>query len=114
MKVMKRSHRAAYDFDIWRTTDGAEVLVITDLGGDKSVTNDAEHVLAECKGFLGGHLPAVAVYKDSEGTYDGLDHINGAFKGFYSLNEKNVSTACEKALKLAADRAAKAQAALSS
>jgi hypothetical protein len=61
----------------------AEPLVIKDIGRDaKSVTNDAENVVADL--IKQGHLPAGRrlLYYDSDGQLDELLIKDGQFVGF--------------------------------
>lgn len=62
-----------YDIDV-DTFNGQRVLRIWDTSdsydGAISVTNAAERVLAEIKTSLGGKLPKIIIYKDTEGLWD--------------------------------------------
>ena len=73
------------------------VLVIVDQDIGRSVTNDAEQVLLEQKARLGAEMPEIVIYRDTTGTWDGLDHIGGVFRGFYYLNTRDVNLAIAKA-----------------
>jgi len=85
------------------TEDG--VVVILDIGvNEKSVTNDAENVLAVVREELGAEVfdaaPAV-IYRDSSGDFDGLlfdPEIH--FAGFYPLTTKDEMEAVRRALGL--------------
>jgi hypothetical protein len=78
----------------------ADVLIIKDLRrpGHRSVTNDIERILLELKHEFGGKLPGCVIYRDSEGTYDGIRHDDGTFKDFYPIRTKNRDEAIDKAL----------------
>jgi hypothetical protein len=55
------------------------IIHITDLNGSRSVTNDAEAVVAELFRQYGNQR---IFYVDSCGDTDELWHENGAFRGF--------------------------------
>lgn len=65
-------------------------LFITDLNGDKSVTNDIEEVLAELTDTLKTSMDNYKIlYSDSIGVVDGVKTENGLFKDFVILNAHN-------------------------
>ena len=66
-----------------RREDGAIVVEDRDLG--RSVTNDAENVIADLR-ERGFDLSLLVAYRDTTGRYDGLTVRNGRFAGFYPLN----------------------------
>ena len=79
--------------------------MILDVGtDDRSVTNDAENVLAAVREELGAGVfdtaPAV-IYRDSSGDFDGLlfDHEKH-FAGFYPLVTRDEVEAVRKAVEL--------------
>ncbi|QKG59151.1 hypothetical protein GKZ68_20950 (plasmid) [Hymenobacter sp. BRD128] len=79
--------RAAYDYDL--TAD--YILVVTDLGAPRSVTNDIQHVLADIA--QAEELPSLAgyraVYQDSQGEWAGITlTAQGDFTGFYGLGRR--------------------------
>jgi hypothetical protein len=74
------------------------VLVITDLNGARSVTNDAESVLADCCASYGAALPPIAIYRDTLGRYDQLLHLDGDFLGFALIGETDRARAIAKAV----------------
>ena len=43
-----------------------------------------------------GILPETIIYKDSERNFDGVEHEEGKFKRFYSVNESDLEKALEK------------------
>lgn len=60
-------------------------VFIADLGGPhKSITNDAERVVAEVNHAHPGHR---IIYKDTEGEWDELLHDKGKFTGFKPYRE---------------------------
>jgi hypothetical protein len=75
------------------------ILVITDLGypGTRSVTNDIENVLRECRDRYGLDLPVTVIYRDTQGRWDGVYHLEGTFRGFYPLGETDRAAAIAKA-----------------
>ena len=66
-----------------RCEDGAIVVEDRDLG--RSVTNDAENVIADLR-ERGFDLSVPVIYRDTTGRYDGLTVRAGRFAGFYPLN----------------------------
>jgi hypothetical protein len=62
------------------------VLILVDLGGDKSLTNDMERALEEISKkesiSLNGYN---IIYSDSEGLFDGVIY-DGGNVSFYSIN----------------------------
>lgn len=84
--------RAAYTFSI---VDG--VVCIIDEDGSRSVTNDAEAVIADLvrKGLDVAFMPVI--YRDTEGTWDQLVVEDGRFDGFRLLGETDRDRAIERA-----------------
>jgi hypothetical protein len=76
------------------------LLAITDLDqpGSRSVTNAIEDVLRELLHRYGMDLPSVIIYRDTEGVWDGVAHIEGTFRGFYPIRETDLARAIDKAL----------------
>ena len=56
-----------------------KMVYITDDNIGRSVTNDAENVVAELNKIYPNYR---IFYQDSMGDWDELDHKNGVFKGF--------------------------------
>jgi hypothetical protein len=83
-----------YDYDIVKN-----VIIILDLNkGGKSVTNAIEWVLKEIKKDVGTFHGRKVIYRDSFGIYDGvLVDVDGNFKDFYSIKEKELDKALQKA-----------------
>ena len=83
------THRARF---IARIEDGA--IVIEDQRNGRSVTNDAELVIADLheRGF---DLSLPVIYRDSLGRWDGLAVRGGHFTGFYPLNSATSSSYAE-------------------
>jgi hypothetical protein len=73
------------------------LLVITDLNGARSVTNDVDNVLLDCLTAYGLDLPSIVIYRDSQGRWDRILHIDGAFRGFAALGETDLQRAIAKA-----------------
>lgn len=69
---------------------GVKAIVIRDTGHNetRSVTNDAERVIADLaeRGFP---LTLPVIYQDSSGRWDGMTVSAGAFESFYALNKPN-------------------------
>jgi hypothetical protein len=76
-----------------------KLLAITDLNepGSRSVTNAIEEVLHERREHYGLDLPTVIIYRDTAGVWDGVNHIEGTFRGFYPIRETDLARAIEKA-----------------
>jgi len=86
-------NRSAYTTEL---TNG--VLCITDLNIGKSVTNDAENVIADL--IKGGwdFTTIPVIYRDSIGMWDGLQVLNGRFVGFFQICEDDQLKAVQSAL----------------
>jgi hypothetical protein len=86
--LLKNKLRAIYS----RTVHG-NVIVIVDHDQGKSVTNDAENVIADLAADfdLSKYL---VIYRDTRGIYDQLlVDRTGHFAGFSSINEYDLSAA---------------------
>ena len=70
--------------------DGVLVLFDRDCGST-SLTNDMDQVLAAIAAE--DTLPALVIYRDSDGTYDQVLHRNGVFGGFRSLGATELGAA---------------------
>ena len=94
-------HRARYTA---RVEDGA--IVIEDHDRGRSVTNDAELVVADLaeRGF---DLSLPVIYQDTAGRWDGLTVRAGRFGGFYPLNTADSASHGEARERLQAMRAAR-------
>ena len=90
--LLKNKIRAVYS----RTVNG-NVIAIIDHDGPRSVTNDADNVIADlaAQGFdLSRYL---VIYKDTRGIWDQLlVDRTGRFAGFSSINERDLSAALAK------------------
>lgn len=103
-----RHARASYTAEIIEHTpqhpDGSVVdnklLTIIDLHepGSRSVTNAIEDVLHELRLRFGLDLPPIVIYRDTEGVWDGVAHIEGIFRGFHPIRETDLVRAIDKAL----------------
>lgn len=91
--------RASYTYEI-----AHGVLALTDCNGPRSLTNDVENVLADLCAILGCSLPATIVYRDTQGAWDGIAHIDGTFCGFYFLGTRDRDAAIAKAKPTNAER----------
>jgi hypothetical protein len=77
-----------------------DVVAIVDLAlGNRSVTNDAEAVIAElvAQGIIHPHLSGPVVHRDSCGIWDELRVRDGRFAGFLPLNDRDRDTAIAEA-----------------
>lgn len=72
-----------------------DVLVLFDRDcGTMSLTNDMERVLLEVSEQLGDRMPAIVIYRDSQGIYDRVMHRKGVFGGrFEPLGAKSLAEA---------------------
>jgi hypothetical protein len=77
-----------------------KLLAIVDLNqpGARSVTNAIDEILIELREQYGLDLPTLIIYRDSQGVWDGVAHLEGTFRGFYSINETDFASAVDKAL----------------
>jgi hypothetical protein len=90
--LLKNKIRAVYS----RTVHG-NVIAIVDHDQGRTVTNDAENIIADlvAQGFdLSRYL---VIYKDTRGIWDQLlVDRSGLFAGFSSINERDLSVALAK------------------
>jgi hypothetical protein len=86
--LIKNKRRAVYS----RTVHG-NVIVLIDHDQGKSLTNDAENVIADLATDF--DLPKyLVIYRDTRGIYDQLlVDRTGHFAGFSSINEYDLSAA---------------------
>ena len=90
--LLKNKTRAVYS----RSIHG-NVIAIVDHDGPRSVTNDAENVIADlaAQGFDLSRFQVI--YRDTRGFWDQiLVHRTGHFAGFSSRNERDLSAALGK------------------
>lgn len=92
---------SAYSYTA-RVEDGA--IVIEDQDRGRSVTNDAENVIADLR-ERGFDLALPVIYRDTMGCWDGLTVRAGRFAGFYPLNSIHSTDYGEARAKLDAMRA---------
>jgi hypothetical protein len=94
-----RTATANYSYSILKG-----VVCIVDQGNAKSVTNDAEAVIADL-GANGVDLNLPVIYRDTEGQWDELVVKNGRFSDFRFLRTKDQAKAVDRAtLRAVADR----------
>ena len=86
-----------------RCEDGAIMVEDRDLG--RSVTNDAENVIADLR-ERGFDLSLPVIYCDTTGRWDGLTVRDGRFAGFYPLNAAGSTDYGEARARLRAMQAA--------
>lgn len=72
-----RPFRSSYE--VARVDPQAKVIWIVDVGGVKSVTNDAERVCEELNRLHPGHR---IIYRDSMKHWDELVHLDGHFNHY--------------------------------
>lgn len=87
-----------------RVEGGAVIIEDQDRG--RSVTNDAENVIADLR-ERGFDLTTPVIYCDTTGRWDGLTVRAGRFAGFYPLNSAHSTDYGEARAKLDAMRAAR-------
>ena len=89
--LLKNKLRAVYSY----TTHG-DIIAIIDHDQGKSITNDAENVIAD----LAVHFDLSkyhVIYRDTRGIYDQLlVDLTGHFAGFSSLNARDLPAALAK------------------
>lgn len=73
---------------------GALVIFDRDCGS-MSVSNDADRILLAERNAR-GKLPAVVIYRDSEGRYDRMRHRNGVFGGFAPIGARSLAEALSR------------------
>lgn len=89
--LLKNNLRAVYSCTIH-----GDVIAILDHNQGKSVTNDAENVIADLAARFDLSRYRV-IYRDSLGTWDQLlVDSTGHFAGFSSLNERDLPAALAK------------------
>lgn len=94
-------HRARYTA---RVEDRA--IVVKDRDRGRSVTNDAENVIADLR-ERGFDLMMPVIHCDTTGRWDGLTMRAGRFAGFYPLNSAHSTDYAEARAKLRAMHAAR-------
>ena len=91
MLIFKNRHRASYTYEVH-----GDVIVIIDHDQGKSVTNDAENVIADLAADFDLSKYHV-IYRDTRGIYDQLlVDRTGHFAGFSSINERDLPAALAK------------------
>jgi hypothetical protein len=97
----QRNGTANCFFQKFYDADDRAVICVTDLYDErwptKSVTNDAERVVALAVTSQGDHP---IVYRDTEGNWDELRHREGFFACFRPLNTRDQMEAVRKVLAL--------------
>lgn len=66
-------------YSVERVDHGARIVWIIDEDGPKSITNDAERVVADVNS---NYRKYRIVYRDTEGRWDELLHNDGTFTDF--------------------------------
>lgn len=89
--LLKNKLRSVYS----RTVHG-DIIAVLDHDGGKSVTNDAENVVADLAAEFDLSRYRV-IYKDTRGIWDQLlVDRTGRFAGFTSINERDLPAALAK------------------
>ena len=93
MSFKKSCFKAEFSYQI----KGNTICIVDQCNGEcKSVTNDVENVIAKIA-FDGVDLcNHRVIYRDTDGIWDEIVCKNGEFKGFRSINERNLDTALAK------------------
>ena len=95
--MMKFKSRIQEPRSVYSRTLHGNVIAITDHDQGRSVTNDAENVIADlvAQGFdLSRYL---VIYRDTRGIWDQLlVDRTGHFAGFSSINERDLAAALAK------------------
>lgn len=84
---MKHSNRCP-EYDIVDNKPGA--LMIFDNNKGRSITNDAELILADLKNIYPNLKELAIAYRDTCGIWDGLAHNDGVFVGFFPIGETDI------------------------
>ena len=72
------------------------VVVIYDLNnGGRTITNDIESVLGEVSKRINLDNKTV-IYRDSMNIFDGINHDEGKFESFFSIQETDLGKALKK------------------
>lgn len=90
--LLKNKLRSNYIYEVY----GKVIAIIDPDDGGKSVTNDAENIIADFveKGFDLSQYRVI--YRDTRGIWDEMLVKDSAFKDFRSINERELSAALAK------------------
>lgn len=81
-------------YRIVRITD--HFVLIEDLDEGLSVTNDANHVVADLHRTISGDITHWRVYyRDTDGRFDELRHENGCFIGYAPCTDSQQDFLCD-------------------
>ena len=72
-------------------------ICLIDHDEGRSVTNDAENVIASLRAAAYDLTTNRVIYRDTRGVWDELLVVDGAFAGFASISEANLDAAISKA-----------------
>ena len=75
------------------TYDDLEYIAIVDEDIGRTVTNDAEAVIAFLRGTSHGLGSRPVVYRDTENTWHGLAHDGYGFTGYFAIGASKVTDA---------------------
>jgi hypothetical protein len=73
------------------------VMVIEDLSTGRSVTNAVADILHDLASYY-HPFPKTIIYRDGDGTWEGIAHDKGVFSAFYPLGKQDRATAISAAL----------------
>jgi hypothetical protein len=95
--TVRNRARAAYD-----VTFRDNIVIVVDRNeGRKSVTNDAENVIADLRKLYDLTACQAVIYRDSRGIWDRLlIDDQGRFAGFSALNEPTLEAAIARVASL--------------
>lgn len=92
MKAFAAQNRAHYSHEIYERSRW-RVMVLVDLQGPKTITNDAELIVADLVRAKLLRDTDKLIYRDSDGRWDEISHVLGRFDGFCPLNAPNLGVA---------------------
>ena len=92
--MKKTIHRTGSTFSV---VERPGFLCLIDHDEGRSVTNDAENVIASLRAAAYDLAANRIVYRDTRGVWDEILVTDGAFTGFASINETELDAAIRKA-----------------
>ena len=92
--MKKTIHRTGSTFSV---VERPGFLCLIDHDEGRSVTNDAENVIASLRAAAYDLTTNRVIYRDTRGVWDEIVIADGAFAGFGSINETDLDAAIRKA-----------------
>lgn len=89
-------NQSQYSATLEREESPCPIICVIDEDGPRSVTNDAENVVAQVVAQYGDHP---VIYRDSDGVWDELVHRNGVFHSFHGLGYREPGPAMDQVQK---------------